>query len=174
MFKPFDNLKIAGVEELINDSFRFFDALTLAQRVHTGQFDQGLQPYIWHPLRVGTFFLPNIDLSVLGLLHDVIEDADPLKGGGATLQSKILDALNDRADLYNDLLTLTRHKGEAYEDYIKRVRNGSVRARLVKIADLNDNLRPDRLDTVRLIRGAKKEHELRDRYTQALKMLADI
>lgn len=153
---------------------RFFDALTLAKRVHANQVDKGGQPYIFHPFRVATVFLTSLDLSILGLLHDVIEDAPLSADDGAGLQSEILAALHGRRDLYDDLITLTRRKGEAYEDYIARVRAGSMRAWMVKIADLRDNLNPDRLDALRSIQGPEKERKLRDRYTRALKTLADI
>jgi hypothetical protein len=104
----------------------------------------------------------------------VIEDAPLSADDGAGLQSEILAALHGRRDLYDDLITLTRRKGEAYEDYIARVRAGSMRAWMVKIADLRDNLNPDRLDALRSIQGPEKERKLRDRYTRALKTLADI
>lgn len=119
----------------------------MAVLAHDGQTDKTGAPYIFHPLRVASTFSDEM-LQVIAVLHDLVEDTD------TTLSD--LDARFPQA-VVNAIEALTRRSEESYKEFIERVAR-NPNARLVKIADIRDNLRP----------GA--EH-LRPRYEAALKML---
>lgn len=123
------------------------DAITLAALAHDGQTDKTGAPYIFHPSRVASTFSDEV-LQVIAVLHDLVEDTD------TTLSD--LDARFPQA-VVNAVEALTRRSEESYKEFIDRVAR-NPNARLVKIADIRDNLRP----------GA--EH-LRLRYEAALKVL---
>ena len=123
------------------------DAITLAALAHDGQAEKTGAPYIFHPLRVASTFSDEM-LQVIAVLHDLVEDTD------TTLSD--LDARFPQA-VVSAVEALTRRSEESYKEFIDRVAR-NPNARLVKIADIRDNLRP----------GA--EH-LRPRYEAALKVL---
>lgn len=110
-------------------------AISIAADAHTGQKDKQGQPYIFHVLRV-MLTVPD-DLKIAAVLHDVIEDTP--------LDFRDLCALGvDNQDL-GMLMSLTRnaHGNETYLQYIRRVQRHSGAVK-IKIADLRDNLDPDR------------------------------
>lgn len=89
------------------------------------------------------------DEEVLALLHDVIEN-------GASGLEELMGMFPD--SIIEALRAITRGKGEAYADYILRVKKNLL-ATKVKIKDLNANLaRPEKGD-------------LRQRYERALGVL---
>lgn len=114
------------------------DGLTLAraQRVavaaHQGQTDKQGEPYIAHVVRVAAA-MPAGDptLRSIAWLHDVVEDTPITLKDLTSFGPEIVDAID----------AISRREGEEYYDYIKRC-GGNPLARLVKIADLQDNLRP--------------------------------
>lgn len=114
------------------------DAVALAARVHRDHRDKAGQPYILHPLRV---MLRQHDeaAQIVAVLHDVLEDseitADDLRTEGYT--EEVILALE----------TLTKRKGEDYDDFIERVATSPL-ARRVKLADLEDNMNVYRLTKV--------------------------
>lgn len=122
-------------------------AIAFAARVHEGQRDKSGAPYIFHPVRVAAAFSDET-LQTIAVLHDVIEDC------GVTRYDLSREFSIVVADAVQ---ALTRQEGESYEDFITRVALNPT-SRLVKIADIRDNLRP----------GA--EH-LRGRYERALQAL---
>lgn len=111
------------------------DAITLAFSVHRGQKDKGGSPYILHPLRVMVAVGFDEDAQMVAVLHDVIEDTDvdEVKLQNAGCPKNVVEAL----------LALTRVDGETYADYIERVAKNRLAVR-VKVADLEDNMRPCR------------------------------
>lgn len=126
------------------------NAIAMAALAHGGQVDKVGAPYIFHPIRVASTFSDEISQTV-AVLHDVIEDTY------VTLAD--LDAHFPQT-VVNAVDALTRREGEAYEDFILRAGRNPI-ARLVKIADLRDNLRP----------GAP---HLTARYEKALRVLEEI
>lgn len=123
------------------------DAITMAALAHDGQTDKSGAPYVFHPLRVASNFSDEV-LQVIAVLHDIVEDTETSLAD--------LDARFPQ-DVVNAVEALTRRGEESYKEFIERVAR-NPNARLVKIADIRDNLRP----------GA--EH-LRSRYEAALKVL---
>jgi len=129
-------------------------AIAVATDAHAGQTDKGGDPYILHPLRVMLAVAP--EHRVAAVLHDAIEDT-PLTMVDLVTHGLTLD---DAAALE----ALTRRDGENYMgEYIERVARGPMRARWVKLADLEDNLdldhnRPHVLpDTLRLRYDAARD-----------------
>lgn len=66
------------------------------------------------------------------LLHDSVED-------GYASAKEIREHFPP--EIYESVITLTRRKGEPYKAYLRRVKEGSEIARVVKIADASVNLR---------------------------------
>tara|TARA_B100000945_G_scaffold298477_1_gene278333 strand:- start:168 stop:599 length:432 start_codon:yes stop_codon:yes gene_type:complete len=106
-------------------------AIKLAVKAHKGQVDRFGQPYILHPLRMMLSVKKNSE-KIVALLHDTVEKTtttyDDLREKG--FSGDVIEAVN----------SLTRRKGEDYDAYISRVSKNSI-AVIVKIADLNDNLK---------------------------------
>lgn len=114
-------------------------AVRIAWGAHGGQLDKQGEPYIFHVMRVALSFAETSpDCRLVALLHDVVEDSE-----------WTLDALrhNDMpAYVVEAVDALTRRKDdrETYAAYIQRLSTNSL-AVAVKLADLRDNLRPERI-----------------------------
>lgn len=122
-------------------------AIEIAAVAHAGQTDKSGLPYIFHPIRVASTFEDEV-LQTIAVLHDVVEDTS------ITLVE--LDNIFPQG-VVTAVEYLTRKEGEEYNEFIDRAGRNPM-ARLVKIADIRDNLRP----------GA--DH-LRGRYVEALRRL---
>lgn len=112
-------------------------AITIARNLHYGQVDKNGNPYIDHPLRV----LDHVrdmdeDTCCAAVLHDVLEDSglEPIDLAHAYEFNDIVVSAVD---------ALTRRDGETYMSYIDRCRANRI-ARIVKQADLRDNMRPSK------------------------------
>ena len=113
-------------------------AINVMYQAHQGQMDKGGFPYCFHPYQVAQGMDDEISCAA-ALLHDIVEDTpctvDDLRAQGFP------DAVCDAVAL------LTHRDGEAYLDYVRRVKENPVAAK-VKLADLRHNSDPTRLDTV--------------------------
>lgn len=136
-----------------------FDIMILA---HHGTTDKAGKLYWMHSCQVMNMLTDATEEEkAVALLHDVLEDtpitAEDLKRMG--FPSIVVKAVE----------LLTRQPGVSYLDYIARLAAGRGEAAAiavkVKIADLKDNLNPNRPDFL----GRDK---LIDRYTKALAILA--
>jgi (p)ppGpp synthase/HD superfamily hydrolase len=121
----------------INDNITRLDAemLALCERIarkaHEGQFRwDETTPYITHPERVAAACV-GVDEKCVAWLHDVLEDTDV----------ELFDLADEGVPfcVMDAVQALTKVKGEAYEDYLKRVKANGL-ARRVKIQDILDNL----------------------------------
>lgn len=133
-------------------------AIRIALDAHDGQIDKAGQPYILHPLRVMLSVAGDAE-RIVAALHDVIEDnaslaLDDLAWTG--FSNEVLDAV----------AALTRRADESYEDYILRCRENPI-ARVVKIADLTDNMDETRLPVL-----AEGDRERLAKYEKSLTALA--
>ena len=132
-------------------------ARALATRAHAGQTDKAGLPYITHPQRVaGRLSAP--EAQVVGWLHDAVEDT-------ALTLADIEDSFGLETAAAVD--AISRRKGEAWEDYIARVKANPM-ATKVKISDLIDNSNLGRLPEVTL-----KDVERQAKYNRALKTLME-
>ena len=110
-------------------------AMILAAKGHMGQLDKGGHPYILHPVRV-MLQCKTIEEKTVAMLHDLLEDtaytADDLRREG--FHEEVITAV----------VCLTKIEGEDYTDYIERICQNKLAAR-VKLADLTDNMDLNRL-----------------------------
>lgn len=135
-------------------------AIEIAVSAHKGVLDKGGNPYILHPLRV-MMSLQTTDEKIVGVLHDVVEDAEAwdfqrLKNEG--FSSEILDGLRAVTKLSED---------EDYDAFIMRSLSNSI-GRAVKIADIRDNLDVTRIDTL-----TDKDLSRLNKYKKALSLLVN-
>lgn len=142
--------------------------IELNTAAYTDKVDLNGAPYHDHPLRVSSIIAQQgpkfvgagipfdrvTDAIAVGLTHDLIEDF----GGKYVLVLK--DHLTP--DAFEALQAISRRDGESYKNYLSRVGESPL-ATIVKMADLMDNLRPDRLPHPM----TKKAADRVDRYTKA-------
>lgn len=131
-------------------------AIVLSAGSHLGQRDKQGEPYILHPLRVMSSVAEHGEAAMIAaVLHDVVEDCDvELFEVRVEFGAEIGDAVD----------SLSRRDLESYAEFISRCA-GNPLGRLVKIADINDNLsRIDGLAEAERIRLGK-------RYRSALESL---
>lgn len=140
------------------------NAINCAIWYHARQQDKGGQPYILHPLSV--MFRVRDEgadeaTQIVAVLHDILEDTPVTIG-------ILRGAFGD--EVASAVAILTRPPGDAYDAYIERIKQHPI-ARLVKIADLNDNLDPRR-HAWAVDDASKAEFaRLKARYEKALKTL---
>lgn len=115
-------------------------AIAIAAEAHASQTDKAGRPYILHPLRV-MMAVPD-EAKEVAVLHDVLEDCP-----GWTLGR--LEDEGFGLIMLNALAALTRGSAEEYDAYIERVGRNPI-ARIVKLADLADNLSAERVSAARL------------------------
>lgn len=116
----------------------FESALRFALDSHTGQLDQGWTPHIQHLMGVWSRVrFASMSTQIAALLHDVVEDTNVSLG-------QIRDNFGD--DVADVIQILTHQKHVPYRAYIESIAESKNRkAILVKIADLDDNCSPERL-----------------------------
>lgn len=141
-------------------------AIALAAQAHVDQVDKAGQPYILHPLRMvmalaATTLPPEKQeaAQIVAVLHDVVEDTpytlEDLRQAGFSEQ--IVTALD----------CVTRRADESYEEFIERLQDNEL-ARLVKLADLEDNM-----DFKRIAEIGERDLERMKRYHNAWHKLTE-
>jgi (p)ppGpp synthase/HD superfamily hydrolase len=150
--------------ELLNE------ALVLAVDAHSGQYDKAGMPYILHPIRVaenvqfsdlkGTVAHEYQYAKIVALLHDVVEDTDvTLKQIRTQFGRTITDSV--------DALSKRKGTSETYREYLDRIRDAARFdagiAMSVKLEDMKDNTRPERLAALSI----EKRLRLVAKYTRA-------
>ena len=133
-------------------------AITIAAEAHAGQKDRAGAPYILHPIRL-MIQMDSKDAMISSVLHDVVEDS------AWTLDDLRIEGFSDEVLNAVDSLTHRDKEGEDYWDYIQRAKSDPIAIK-VKLADLEDNLNPDRLNEV-----TEKDEKRFDRYRKAQEIL---
>ena len=131
-------------------------AIAFAANAHAGQPDKAGQPYILHPLRV-MLQLSEPHERMAAALHDVVEDTDVS-----------LDDLREKGfpeEVVEAIDALTKRDGETRLQAAKRAGANAI-ARMVKIADVSDNL-----DTRRLKELTPKDKKRLAEYREVLAYL---
>jgi len=127
-------------------------AIEIACEAHRDQVDKAGQPYVLHPLRL-MMRMESLEQRLTAVLHDVVEDSswtfEQLAAEG--FAPAVVDAVAH----------LTRGEGESYEDFARRAGEHPI-ARVVKLADLEDNMNVLRLGSL-----GEKELERLARYHAA-------
>ncbi len=144
-----------------------YDAIELAISYHRGQVDKSGQPYLFHLLRVGleaqkSYTVNKNDAFCAGVLHDILEDTpctvDELKSHGFNV------------NVIFAVATVTKDKAETYNEFINRIKKSdNLLAKKIKVADLNDNLSPNRMRSLPI----KEAERLISKYTHALLSLSN-
>jgi (p)ppGpp synthase/HD superfamily hydrolase len=126
------------------EPFASYDrAIRFATAAHEGQFrNDGVTPYITHPLAVAHATQAPVYVKVAAILHDVIEDTattyDDLRNAG--FEERSIDIVR----------LLTRTRDVTYMDYIKSIATSGNRfAILVKMADIKHNASTDTRDSMK-------------------------
>src|SRR3954451_2647276 len=114
------------------------EAIALAADAHRGQRDKSGQPYILHPIRVMLRCQTEAQRTA-AVLHDVVEDT------GRTFDD--LRELGYPEEVLKALDCLTKRDGEPYEAFVERAASDPI-ARVVKLADIEDNMDLRRLPSV--------------------------
>ena len=115
-------------------------AILIATKAHQNQVDKAGKPYILHPIRV-MMKMENETEQIVAVLHDVLEDCPDydeefFKKEG--FPPKAVEALS----------VLNRNNYPDYQAYICNVARNPI-ARVVKIADLEDNINVLRLNIIK-------------------------
>ncbi len=113
-------------------------AMKIAYQAHNGQFDKSGIPYIFHPFHLAEQ-MEDEYTTVVALLHDVVEDTP------YTVNALTAEGFPKR--ITEAIALLTHDELEPYIDYVKRVKENPIAAR-VKLADLKHNSDLSRLDIV--------------------------
>ncbi len=131
-------------------------AIAIAAVAHEGQQDGGGAPYILHSLRL-MLSANTVDERIVAVLHDTVENA------GWSLQRLRQEGFSDAVIIALD--SLTPHLDESFDSLIQRAAANPI-ARKVKLADLIDNLKLNRLTKV-------TEHDLArmEEYRQGINLL---
>lgn len=116
----------------------FAAAYYIASRAHEGQTDLAGKDYFLHPQRVADKF-SDYTLKTVAILHDTLEDT--------WITEELLRKLFPES-ICDAVVALTRKSDESYGEFIKRLSRNSY-ARVVKIADLEDNLDLSRLKEIK-------------------------
>lgn len=140
---------------------RLEKAILLATQAHAKirQKDKAGKPYILHPLRIMVRMRTEAEMMA-AVLHDVVEDTgwtlDALRKEG--FPEEVVEAVD----------CLTQRKGEAYKDFIERLKPNLI-ARRVKLADLEDNM-----DVKRITRLSDRDTQRINKYLRFWKVLSEI
>lgn len=132
-------------------------ALAIARKAHAGQVDKAGVDYIQHPLYVASQIKTEQEKAV-ALLHDVLEDSD------ITVADLLAYGLSN--EVVTAVQTLTKKKGQSYQDYLEKVKSNNL-ARVVKLADLKHNSDLSRLKTV-----SNTDYERVKKYKNAIRYLS--
>ena len=113
-------------------------AIEIALNAHAGQKDKAGKAYILHPLRVMAKMDTEEEMAV-AVLHDVIEDS------ATTKEQLLAEGIPHR--VVEAVQTLTKSSGESYVQFIDRVLENELAAKVKKV-DIEDNLDILRLKTI--------------------------
>jgi (p)ppGpp synthase/HD superfamily hydrolase len=150
-------------------------AIEIARRAHKGQVDKLGADYINHPLRVHRNLLSHPtfktldaasqeDCEVAAIMHDVVEDSG--KNGSEKFSVDDLISQNFSPRSIELVQLLTRKDSVPDDTYYKDI-NANPLAKLVKWADIADNLNVHRTAGL----PPEKKARLADRYEHALEII---
>ncbi len=146
-------------EEIKNSNNLIYKALELVTILFENDKDKGGFDYLLHLMYVYKHVYSEQE-KVIALLHDTIEDKD-------VTSSELLE-LGFPKKIVDDVLILSRKKPMDYNKYIDNiVKNGSIEAINVKLADLKNNM-----DMSRIKNPTIKDYErVEKRYTPSSEKL---
>ena len=131
-------------------------AIILATEAHKGQKDKGGVCYILHALRVMLCFEKE-EQQIVAVLHDVLEDTE--------ISEEYLQSVGFHKNIIEAVVCLTKKQCENYFDYIEGVKQNDI-ARMVKLADLQDNMNLKRIKNI-----TQKDIDRIEKYKKAKRIL---
>ena len=135
-------------------------AIALAATAHAGQTDKAGAVYILHPLRL-MMKMKTPETQVAAVLHDVVEDC------GITPDMLAQEGFSPA--VVEAVIALTKQHvdgvEEPYDAFIRRAAQNAI-ARLVKLADLEDNM-----DLSRIPHPTAKDHARVEKYLAAKRVI---
>jgi (p)ppGpp synthase/HD superfamily hydrolase len=131
-------------------------AIILATALHGKQKDKAGELYILHPLHV-MLQMRTEEERIVAVLHDLLEDTV------ATVED--LKRLKFSDNISIAIETLTKQKGENYDEYLKVIKQNPL-ATAVKIEDLKHNIQLNRIAKL-----TTKDFERTEKYRKALDYL---
>lgn len=131
-------------------------AINIASSAHFGQIDKGGAPYILHPLRV-MFAVKTLEEKIVAVLHDIVEDT--------SISLNYLAEKGFSNEIISAIDVLTKRSGETRSEAAHRAKSNSI-ARIVKIADVKDNL-----DLSRISNPSEKDYFRQKEYYAVLDIL---
>lgn len=133
-------------------------ALEWCMESHYGSLDKNCKPFVLHPIRVAMSLMSeeSDDVFIAALLHDTVENTT------RTIE-EIREKFGEKVASLVD--SLTRRNGETYMQFIHRCAADPI-ARIIKLADIEDNIRPERVQTL-----PDAQRGITDRYDKARKIL---
>ena len=115
-------------------------ALQIAFDAHRDQLDRAGMPYVFHPFHLAEQ-MPDEVSAAAALLHDVVEDT------GISFDALEMQGISQ--DVIDILKLLTHDPAVPYMEYVQKIKDsGNPRAIQIKLADLNHNADPARLEAV--------------------------
>ena len=128
-------------------------AISLASLRFLGIKDKAGKPYIMHLIRVmNNLNTKDPQLMAIAMLHDIVEDKL------STFEELIKFGFSQRV-IYT-LILLTHDPVDTYDEYLSKL-NEDVDSRLVKLADLKDNMDLTRFEFIddKNLKRYKKYHD---------------
>jgi len=110
-------------------------AMHIAFKAHEGQEDRADAPYILHPFRL-MLQMETEEERIVAILHDVVEDSE--------ITVEELRVIGFPENIIEAVNILTRKDNNTYEEFIEKIKSQPI-ARRVKLADIRDNLRLNRI-----------------------------
>ena len=130
-------------------------AMQFAAKAHNGQMDKAGVPYIFHCYEVANQAKNEFE-AVVGFLHDVIEDTD--------CSEEDLREADFPEVVVENVVCLTHKKEESYDEYLDRIKGHGGIATRVKLSDLYNNTRQERLSLL----DEEETKEFLEKYRHAL------
>jgi len=140
----------------VNDH-QIFYAMICAFLAHGNKKDKEGAPYYIHPLSVAKNVKEKNE-KIIALLHDVLEDSSITEGN--------LQSMGFSDEIITAVKALTRGKLQSYRSYLDQVCKNPL-AKIVKLADIQDNIDPERLEKLDVITRAR----LKNKYEKAINIL---
>lgn len=131
-------------------------AIELAVKYHSGQIDKAGQPYILHPLSVMAK-VSSITEKTVAVLHDIIENTP--------MTVAQLRDFGFSQKVVNAVIALTKTDGMTRIEAAYQAKANPI-ARIVKLADLSDNMNIKRISN-----PTQKDYDRLEEYKQVKKIL---
>ena len=134
LLKYFDEKEL----EFIKNDDIYTKADKIVKRLFKDILDKGGNSYLNHLYHVSNYF-EDINMKIIGLLHDVIEDT--------IITANDLIQIGFDNEIVDVVSIVSRNDNESYNDYIDRIlRSNNDKAINIKIVDIKHNMDLSRIE----------------------------